>query len=156
MRSSRHGRRASSSWRQAGIAVVAAAGNSGYQRGAGSQPLADPGYDPQILAVGAADTMGTATPWDDNVASFSASCNSGCRAPDLIARGAHMQGLRVPGSYIDQNNPAAPLGDRYFRGSGTSEATAFTSGAVADLLQRYPQLTPDQVKQILTSSADKL
>jgi serine protease AprX len=144
---------------KAGIVVVAAAGNTGYQKGASSQPLADPAYDPQILAVGAADTMGTAAPWDDNVASFSAnagSCSVGCRAPDLIAPGAHMQGLRVPGSYIDQNNPAGVLSDRYFRGSGTSEATAFTSGAVADLLQRYPQLTPDQVKAMLTSSCDKL
>jgi serine protease AprX len=67
-----------------------------------------------------------------------------------------MQGLRVPGSYIDQNNPAGALSDRYFRGSGTSEATAFVSGAAADLLQRYPQLTPDQVKAMLSSSCDKL
>jgi serine protease AprX len=144
---------------KAGIVVVAAAGNSGYQRGASAQGLADPGYDPQILAVGAADTMGTAAPWDDQVAGYSASaasCSAACRAPDLIAPGTHMQGLRVPGSYIDQNNPAGVLGDRYFRGSGTSEATAFTSGAVADLLQRYPQLTPDQVKAMLTSSCDKL
>ena len=144
---------------KAGIVVVAAAGNSGYQKGANSQPLADPADDPQILAVGGADTMGTATPWDDTVASYSAnagSCSSSCRAPDLIAPGTHMQGLRVPGSYIDQNNPDGVLSDRYFRGSGTSEATAFTSGAVADLLQRYPQLTPDQVKAMLTSGCDKL
>jgi len=144
---------------KAGIVVVAAAGNAGYQKGASSQPLADPAYDPEILAVGAADTSGTATPWDDQVASFSAngaSCSIGCRAPDLIAPGTHMQSLRVPGSYIDQNNPAGVLGDRYFRGSGTSEATAFVSGAAADLLQRYPQLTPDQVKAMLTSSCDKL
>jgi serine protease AprX len=144
---------------KAGIVVVAAAGNSGYQSGASAQGLADPAYDPQILAVGAADTMGTSTPWDDQVAPFSASsasCSSGCRAPDLIAPGTHMQGLRVPGSYIDQNNPAGALSDRYFRGSGTSEAAAFVSGAAADLLQRYPQLTPDQVKAMLTSSCDKL
>jgi serine protease AprX len=144
---------------KAGIVVVAAAGNSGYQNGSSAQGLADPAYDPQILAVGAADTMGTATPWDDQVASFSAtasSCNTGCRSADLIAPGAHMQGLRVPGSYIDQNNPGSALGDAYFRGSGTSEATAFVSGAVADLLQRYPQLTPDQAKAILMSNCDKL
>jgi serine protease AprX len=144
---------------KAGIVVVAAAGNSGFQNGASAQGLADPAYDPQILAVGAADTMGTASPWDDQVASFSASaasCSSGCRAPDLIAPGTHMQGLRVPGSYIDQNNSSGVLGDRYFRGSGTSEATAFVSGAAADLLQRYPQLTPDQVKAMLTGSCDKL
>jgi serine protease AprX len=144
---------------KAGIVVVTAAGNSGYQNGASALGLADPAYDPQIIAVGAADTNGSATPWDDQVASYSAgaaSCSSACRAPDLIAPGMHMQGLRVPGSYIDQNNPSGILGDRYFRGSGTSEAAAFASGAVADLLQRYPQLTPDQVKQMLTSSCDKL
>jgi serine protease AprX len=144
---------------KAGIVVVAAAGNSGYQSGASAQGLADPAYDPQILAVGAADTNATATPWDDQVASFSAnaaSCSNGCRGADLIAPGAHMQGLRVPGSYIDVTNPAGVLGDRYFRGSGTSEATAFVSGAAADLLQRYPQLTPDQVKAMLTASCDKL
>jgi serine protease AprX len=141
---------------KAGIVVVAAAGNTGFQKGANAQGLADPAYDPQILAVGAADTGGTATPWDDTVASFSASCNSGCSAPDLVAPGAHMQGLRVPGSYIDQNNPGGAISDQYFRGSGTSEATAFVSGAVADLLQRYPQLTPDQVKNMLTSNCDKL
>jgi serine protease AprX len=144
---------------KAGVVVIAAAGNSGYQTGSSAQGLADPSYDPQIMAVGAADTMGTATPWDDQVGSYSASsasCSNGCRAPDLIAPGTHMQGLRVPGSYIDQNNPAGALGDRYFRGSGTSEAAAFVSGSAADLLQRYPQLTPDQVKAMLTSSCDKL
>ena len=80
----------------------------------------------------------------------------GCRAPDLLAPGAHMQGLRDPGSYVDQNNPGAALGDQYFRGSGTSEAAAYVTGAVADLLQEYPQLTPDQVKQMLVESSDAL
>jgi serine protease AprX len=141
---------------KAGIVVVAAAGNTGFQKGANAQGLADPAYDPQVLAVGAADTGGTATPWDDTAAPFSASCNSGCSAPDLIAPGTHMQSLRVPGSYIDQNNPSGAISDQYFRGSGTSEAAAYVSGAVADLLQRYPQLTPDQVKNMLTSSCDKL
>jgi serine protease AprX len=144
---------------KAGIVVVAAAGNTGYQKGASAQGLADPAYDPQVLAVGGADTMGTATPSDDTVASYSAtsaSCSKGCRGPDLIAPSMHMQGLRVPGSYIDQNNPAAALGDSYFRGSGTSEATAFVSGALADLFQRYPDLTPDQAKEMLITNCDKL
>jgi serine protease AprX len=144
---------------KAGIVVVAAAGNSGYQRGASAQGLADPAYDPEILAVGAADTMGTGTSSNDEVASFSAnaaSCSKACRAPDLVAPGTHMQGLRVPGSYIDQKNSAGVLDDSYFRGSGSSEATAFVSGAVALLLQKYPDLTPDQVKAMLTTSCAKL
>ena len=45
-----------------------------------------------------------------------------------------MVGLRVPGGYIDLSHPEGILNDRYFRGSGTSEAAAITSGAVALLL----------------------
>ena len=143
---------------KAGIVVVAAAGNTGYQNGANAPGLADPAYDPQILAVGGVDTMGTASPGDDQIGSYSASaasCSTGCRAPDLLAPGSHMQSLRVTNSYTDQNNPGGVLNKRFFRGTGTSEATAFTSGAVADLLQRYPQLTPDQVKAMLSSSCDR-
>ena len=42
------------------------------------------------------------------------------------------------------------------RGSGTSEATAITSGAVALILQRYPGLTPDQVKRFILQGTAKL
>ena len=140
---------------KAGIVVVTAAGNTG--RGSG---LADPAYDPWVIAVGAADTMGTPSISDDQPASFSAGASGcgflDCRAPDLLAPGVHVQGLRDPGSYVDQNNPSAALGDQYFRGSGTSEAAAYVTGAVALLLQEYPQLSPDQVKQMLKESSDPL
>jgi serine protease AprX len=42
--------------------------------------------------------------------------------------------------------PAARRGDRFFRGSGTSQAAAVVSGATALLLQKYPDMTPDMVK----------
>jgi serine protease AprX len=45
------------------------------------------------------------------------------------------------------------IGDRYFRGSGTSQAAAITSGAAALVLQKYPNATPDQVKAMLKGSA---
>jgi serine protease AprX len=140
---------------KAGIVVVSAAGNTGEGSG-----LADPAYDPWVIAVGAADTMGTPSISDDQVATFSAGAAGCrfffCRVPDLLAPGVHMQGLRDPGSYADQNNPSADLGDQYFRGSGTSEAAAYVTGAVALLLQEYPQLSPDQVKQMLKESSDPL
>jgi serine protease AprX len=41
------------------------------------------------------------------------------------------------------------VGTTLFRGSGTSQATAITSAAVALLLQTRPTLTPDQVKYLL-------
>ena len=55
------------------------------------------------------------------LASFSASgpgCST-CRNPDLVAPGAHLQGLRVPGSFVDQSTPPGLLDERFQRGSGT-------------------------------------
>jgi serine protease AprX len=142
-----------------GIVVVAAAGNTGYQRGAGAPGLADPAYDPYVIAVGASDALGTMKVGDDDVASFSASsagCGSLCKNPDFVAPGAHLQGLRVPNSYIDANHPEGLLDARYFRGSGTSEATAVVAGAAALVLQRFPSITPDMVKRYVVSTAVKL
>ena len=69
--------------------------------------------------------MGTPSPWDNQIASFSAvAANGGARKPDFVAPGAHMQGLRVPNSYLDLNFPGGILNDRYFRGSGTSQSAA--------------------------------
>ena len=147
---------AEQAWRK-GIVVVAAAGNSGYQKGSGAPGLADPAYDPHIIAVAGMDSMGTPLPWDDTIASYSAvAANGNARKPDFAAYGSHMQGLRVRNSYLDVAYPAGILDDRYFRGSGTSEAAAITSGAVALILQRYPKLTPDQVKGYLSNSAISL
>lgn len=142
---------------KAGIVVVAAAGNTGYQRGNDAPGLADPAYDPWIIAVGGYDSMGTGTIADDIIGSWSASSQTGgARKPDLVAEGAHLQGLRVQGSYLDQNHPEGILNDRYFRGSGTSEAAAVVAGAAALVLDKYPNLTPDEVKAFLLKRTPKI
>jgi serine protease AprX len=140
-------------WKK-GIVVVAAAGNSGFQQGHGAVGLSNPAYNPYVIAVGGSDSMGTATLADDTVGPYSAtSANAlATRYPDLVAPGSHLQGLRVPGSYIDLNHPEGQLGDRYFRGTGTSQSAAITSGAVALVLQKYPAYTPDKVKALITST----
>jgi serine protease AprX len=138
-------------WRS-GIVVVAAVGNFGSS----SNGVSDPAYDPYLLAVGASDTQKTLTASDDTVASFS-SVGNGVRNPDLVAPGVHIASLRDPGSNIDlQYGSTATVATRFFRGSGSSMATAVVSGAVADLISAYPTATPDQVKWALTSTARSL
>jgi serine protease AprX len=141
-----------------GIVVVAAAGNTGYQRGNGAPGLADPAYNPYVIAVSASDSMGTGQTKDDRVGTYSASSSGcgGCKNPDFVAPGSHLQGLRVVNSWLDANHPEGQLDDPYFRGSGTSQAAAIVSGAVALVLQRYPQMTPDLVKRYFASNAVKL
>jgi serine protease AprX len=144
-------------WKK-GIVVVAAAGNTGYQQGNGAAGLADPAQDPYVIGVGGYDTMGTGPYADDRLGSYSASsagCSS-CKDPDFVAVGSHLQGLRVPNGYVDSTHPEGRAGDRYFRLSGTSGAAAITSGAVALILQKYPNLTPDQVKRFIAANARKL
>jgi serine protease AprX len=74
----------------------------------------------------------------------------------VVAPGVSIESLRDPGSAIDDAHPGAVVDTRFFRGSGTSQATAVVSGAVALLLQARPSLTPDQVKSLLKSTASPL
>jgi len=140
-------------WRN-GIVVVAAAGNDG-----GTTALTMPAADPYVIAVGAIDHRGSGNFKDHRVAAFT---NGGdaTRHPDLVAPGKSVVSLRTPGSYADRAHPEGRVtGDasgRFFRGSGTSQAAAIVSGAVALLLQQRPSLTPDQVKELLTTSARQL
>ena len=139
----------------AGIVVVAAAGNSGYQTKGSSPALANPAYDKRIIAVGSSDPMGTVTLADDTMPDFSAAAKTGsARAPDLVAPGVHLQGLRVQNSWIDTNvDGKAVLDERFMRGSGTSESAAIVSGAAALILDKFPHATPDQVKRLLKLTA---
>ncbi|MEP7158452.1 MAG: S8 family serine peptidase [Chloroflexota bacterium] len=132
----------------AGIVVVASAGNEGF----GTDKLDNPSYDPFVIAVGASALNGTLAAPDDTVPDFS---NRGVasRRPDLVAPGKSVIGLRAYGSYLDSRYPEGRVGTRYFKGSGTSQATAVVSGAAALLLSSRPFLKPDQVKKLLMSTA---
>ena len=148
---------AEAAWKK-GIVVVAAAGNAGFAVGAKAPGLTDPASDPFVMAVGAVDNKGTVDNSDDVVAEFSSS-SAGVhdRNPDLVAPGKSVTSLRVPGSYADQEYGATGgVTDRLMKGSGTSQATAVVSGAAALVLSQRPDATPDQVKAILTSTADLL
>lgn len=132
----------------AGIVVVAAAGNAGPT----TSTLADPAYDPFVIAAGASDPHGTVSLSDDTAASFS-QAGSATRGVDIVAPGVSVEGLRNPGSFIDWLYPEGVFNGRYFKGSGTSQSSAVVSGAVALLIQRFPSITPDGVKWALGRGA---
>jgi serine protease AprX len=136
-------------WRH-GIVVVVAGGNNGS-----SGRLNDPAFDPYVIAVGAEDMSSTPGAGDDIVPDWS-SRGSSTRGVDVVAPGKSILSLRDPGSWADVNFPDAAVNGRFFRGSGTSQATAVVSGAVALLLSQRPGLTPDQVKYALMATAKQL
>ena len=137
---------------QAGIVVVASAGNSGPN----PMTVGVPGNVPYIITVGAmSDNYTTDDSLDDFVTSFSAAGPTveGFVKPDLVAPGGHLSGLMSFDSTIVTEHPEFHDGGRYFEMSGTSQAAAVVSGAAALLLTQEPSLTPDQVKCRITSTA---
>ena len=137
-------------WKR-GIVVVVSAGNEGY----GSASMNNPATNPFVIAVGASQPNGTTAVADDTVASFS-SKGDGLRNPDIVAPGKSIVSLRDPNSYADLAYPTARVGGRFFRGSGTSQAAAFVSGAAALIISGRPSITPDQVKRLLINTARRL
>jgi serine protease AprX len=137
-------------WRK-GVTVVVPSGNDGPDTGS----VTSPGSDPTLLTSGGLDEHGTADRADDVVGVWSGRGPTwqGDAKPDLVAPGGHVVSVRSPGSVVDTTNPQARVGTDYVRGSGTSMGTAVTSGVVAAVLGKRPQLRPDAVKSLLTATA---
>ena len=135
------------------IVVVASAGN--YGNGA----IYPPANDPFVITVGATDDKGTDTLSDDTIASFSAynTTVDGFMKPDLVAPGKNIIARLVNTNMgMASEHPENLVGNQYFRMSGTSASAPMVSGAVALLLRNEPNLTPDQVKYRLMTTANKV
>src|SRR5207302_8155515 len=87
----------------AGIVVVAAAGNAGRNQSGATQygAITAPGNAPWVLTVGASSTMGTIDRSDDEMANYSSSGPTAldyAAKPDLVAPGTGTVSLAAPGS----------------------------------------------------------
>lgn len=107
-----------------GAVVVASAGNGGGKGDRISYPAAYPG----VIAVTAVDRYGT-------------------RAAFSTRR--WYATVCAPGVDVVIADPD----EQYYEGWGTSAAAAFVSGAAALVRSAYPELSPSQVKQLLTDTA---
>lgn len=132
-----------------GIVVCAAAGNDGPEKGT----ISSPGIAPSIITVGAMDDKNTLDRSDDTIANFSSRGPTveGLIKPDVVAPGVDIISLRSPNSFLSkQIGGSGP----YVSMSGTSMATPICAGIVALMLDKNPNLTPDEAKQILRQTAE--
>jgi subtilisin family serine protease len=164
----------------AGITVVAAAGNNGKDSTGRKVygAIHSPGIDPKVITVGAANSFASDPRLDDEVASFSSrGPTRGYRArdlngdgtfaiserrydnlvkPDLLAPGNRLASTLALNSAIANDHPELIVGTDYLELSGTSMSTPVVSGIVALLLQANPDLTPALIKSILMFTAQRL
>ncbi len=123
----------------AGVAVVAAAGNEGPDPGT----MSFPGADKNAIAVGATDSS-------DGIASFSSRGPvSWVNDPTYGTQTYIKPDVSAPGVWINSTWP----GGGYNTLSGTSMATPHVSGLAALILQKYPGLSPSQLKNKLEDTS---
>jgi serine protease AprX len=151
----------------AGVIVVAAAGNAGKNANGQIQygGIAAPGNSPWVITVGASSTQGTDTRSDDIVSSFSSrgpTFKDWGAKPDLVAPGTGTISLAAPNSNFYNTRTPYLVGGSfptpylpYLSLSGTSMAAPVVTGTVALMVQANPNLTPNLAKAILQYTAQQ-
>ncbi|MCF7900845.1 S8 family serine peptidase [Candidatus Woesearchaeota archaeon] len=128
----------------AGVVAVIAAGNSG------------PSYS-TVGCPGCADNALTVAASDDNDALAYFSSRGPTQGftlkPDISAPGVNICAAQ---SSNEPWNDRLCIDEDHVSISGTSMATPHVSGVVALLLQKYPDLKPDEVKAILMQNSEKI
>jgi hypothetical protein len=125
-----------------GLVVCVAAGNSGP----GDSTIGIPACAKNVITIGA-------TSKSDQAASFSSRgpTSDNRVKPDICFPGVSIISCRASGTSM-----GSPVDSHYTSASGTSMATPHASGTCALLLQARPDLSPQQIKDLLMTTAKNL
>jgi serine protease AprX len=136
----------------AGILVVTATGNDGPGM------LTSPATSTGTLSAGAVDDQGTPDRSDDLPAPFSGTGpdRAGVSQPDVVASGVSVVGSIPADSVIARAHPEAVVEGEWFRGSGTSMATALTAGVAALVSSARPDLDGAAITGAITVAGGDL
>ncbi|MEO8083097.1 MAG: S8 family peptidase [Ardenticatenales bacterium] len=130
-----------------GVVVCVAAGNMGPA----GHTIGAPSAAKRVITIGASEAR--AGDAGDRVAGFSSRgpTGDGSAKPDLIFPGDGIVSARAAGTSLGR-----PVDERYTALRGTSQATPFATGTAALLLSANPRLAPDDVRERLVRSAQRL
>lgn len=135
-----------------GIIMTIAAGNNGPK----PSSITSPGVSRKVITVGGSNDSENVTIWGNSQKNYSgrgptAEC---IIKPDVVAPSSNIIScLSKTAQDIDKSKI---VDKNYIKLSGTSMATPIVTGAIALLLQKYPNLKPNDVKYKLKFSTTDL
>lgn len=137
-----------------GITVVFAAGNAGP----GADTMNPYSLAPWVIGVAAGDKKGNLADFSSRGIKGSTTVHPTITAPgvDIISARAKESALTPLAASKDAAMIPTAYQPYYTTLSGTSMATPHISGVIALLEQANPSLTPDDIKEILTSTATRM
>lgn len=130
------------------LVVTVAAGNSGPA----INSITSPGTSRNVITVGAVDDKRTVDINDDAIANFSGRGSAFLYKPDVVAPGVKIVSTASGNVPVGADDKIL-LNSAYRTASGTSMATPIVAGAAALLLEKNPNLTNYQIKNILKSTS---
>ena len=134
-----------------GIIITTAAGNNGPK----SSTITSPGTSKKVITVGTANDNNFVNISGTSVINFSGRgpTRECIIKPDVLAPGTDIISCMTPTPYKSEKEEIHPIEKNYMKLSGTSMSTPMITGAIALMLEKYPKMTPDDIKYALKCCA---